>query len=423
MHEDGTHAPPRATRRLEASFICRVLWHLNPRAAAAVRTRERVRRDLQRTRSLTAVKIAVLAHLKFPIAQPYPGGLEMHTHLLTRALRRRGHRVTLFASQGSDPDLAPDPVCPPTGDALGDDARGAAIDRAEAEAYARIMAGVARGGFDLVHNNSLHALPLRRSRGLGIPMVTALHTPPFDSLAAGVRACAPGMAFTAVSRSLAEAWRGLVAEPRVIGNGIDLAAFAFRAEPAPEPYAFWSGRIVPEKGLHLAIAAARAAGLRLAFAGPRPDPAYWDAVIAPLLGDDLTDLGHLSHAALARGLAGARVALVTPRWEEPFGLVVAEALACGTPVAGFHRGALPDILDTACGRLARADDPRDLARAIGEAAGLDRRACRARAEALFDADAMTDRYEALYREVLARAVRSRGLREARVLDRRDAAGA
>jgi glycosyltransferase involved in cell wall biosynthesis len=147
------------------------------------------------------------------------------------------------------------------------------------------------------------------------------------------------------------------------------------------------------------------------------------AVIAPLLGGDLTDLGHLSHAALARQLAGARAALVTPRWEEPFGLVVAEALACGTPVAAFHRGALPDILDAECGRLARADDPSDLARAIGEAVTLDRRACRARAEALFDADAMTDRYEALYREVLARTVRSRGLRETRVHDRRDAAGA
>ncbi|MEQ4598141.1 MAG: glycosyltransferase, partial [Methylobacteriaceae bacterium] len=167
------------------------------------------------------MKIAVIAHLKFPIGQPYLGGLEMHTHHLAGALRARGHRVTLFASEGSDPALVPNPVCPPTGDALGDPVACERIERAELAAYERIMEAVARGGFDIVHNNSLHDLPLRASHTLPVPMTTALHTPPFESLAEGVRAAKPGMIFAAVSPSLAQEWQPLVPDARVIGNGID----------------------------------------------------------------------------------------------------------------------------------------------------------------------------------------------------------
>ena len=348
------------------------------------------------------MKIAVLAHLKYPIGQPYAGGLEMHTHLLTEALRERGHEAVLFASRGSDPELSPVILCDPTGDALESVEQEEAINRAEHDAYRAMMDAVAAGGFDLVHNNSLHDLPLRESAALGLPWVTVLHTPPFDLLVGGVKAADPDMAFVAVSASLKQEWAGLVPEARVVGNGIDLSTFAYGAQPDAPPYVFWSGRIVPEKGLHLAMEAAREAGLPLVFAGPRLNPGYWDTEIAPRLGPGMTHLGHLSHRDLALHLARARVAIVSPRWEEPFGLVAAEALACGTPVAAFRRGAMPDILDATCGRLAEPDDAGDLARAIRQAAGLSRRACRARAEALFDAAAMTERYLEVYDEVLAR---------------------
>lgn len=346
------------------------------------------------------MKIAVLAHLKYPIRQPYAGGLEMHTHLLTVALKRRGHTVTLFASRGSDPDLTPVMLCDATGDALKDPEREIAIDQAEHDAYRAIMDRVAIGGFDLVHNNAPHDVPLRESARLGIPFVTVLHTPPFASLVAGVMAADPTMAFLAVSPSLAQEWSEIVPGLQVVGNGVDLSTFAYAPTPNDPPHAFWSGRIVPEKGLHLAIDAARAVGLPLHFAGPRLNPGYWDAEIAPRLGPDLRHLGHLSHRDLARHIGQARVAVVSPRWEEPFGLVVAEALACGTPVAAFRRGAMPDILDVSCGRLAAADDAADLARAISEAANLSRRACRDRAEALYDAEAMTERYLEVYRRMV-----------------------
>ena len=327
----------------------------------------------------------------------------MHTHLLTAALRRHGHDVVLFASRGSDPALDPVTLCEPTGDALADPEREDEIDRAEADAYRRMMEMVADGDFDLVHNNSLHALPLQESGRLGLPWVTVLHTPPFDALNKGIVAADPDMAFLAVSPSLAQEWEPLVPHAQVVGNGVDLSTFAYNATADDPPYAFWSGRIVPEKGLHLAIDAARAAGMPLVFAGPKLYPVYWEQEIAPRLGPDLTHLGHLTHRDLARHLGRARVAIVSPRWEEPFGLVVAEALACGTPVAAFSRGAMPDILDGTCGRLADPDDVQSLAGAIRSAAGLSRRACRDRAEALYDAEEMFERYFAIYEEVIARA--------------------
>ena len=345
------------------------------------------------------MKIAVLAHLKHSIVQPFAGGLEMHTHLLTRALRQRGHDVTLYCSEGSDPALGAVEVCPPTGEGTGEARADAAIDAAEEAAYARMMRDVAAGGYDLIHNNSLHTLPLRLSGALPAPMVTILHTPPFVPLEAGIAVATTGLA--AVSRTLADQWRGIVSDLLVIGNGIDLAIFPFQPVPDPEPYAIWFGRIVPEKGLHLAIEATRLAGLPLAFAGPRPDEAYWTSQVAPRLGPDLVDLGHLSQTELADHLGRARVAVVTPRWEEPFGLVVAEALACGTPVAGFRRGALPEILDASSGCLAEPDNVADLARAIRAASGLERRACGDQARALFDAAVMVDRYEAFYAQVLS----------------------
>lgn len=341
------------------------------------------------------MKIAIISHLKFPIAQPFSGGLELHTHLLATRLRARGHEVNLFASRGSDPAVGTIGVCDPTGDDCD--------DAVESAAYLTIMAQIAAGGFDLVHNNCLHDLPLRASRGFATPMVSVLHTPPFEPYVDGMRERDPAMPVLAVSRSLAEEWRDIVPAAQIVGNGIDLEAFPFRRLAAQEGYAFWSGRIVPEKGLHLAIDAARAAGLPLLFAGPRPAPSYWDGEIAPRLGGGVTDLGHLAQPALSRWLGGARVALVSPRWEEPFGLVVAEALACGTPVAGFRRGALPDILDHETGRLAEPDDASDLARAVREASALDRAGCRRRAETLFDADHMIDAYEQVYRRLAGRA--------------------
>jgi glycosyltransferase involved in cell wall biosynthesis len=231
-------------------------------------------------------------------------------------------------------------------------------------------------------------------------MLTTLHTPPFCWLESGIRLSKPGMRYVAVSEATARMWSHVARVDRVVPNGINLAHFAFRAVPEETPYLVWYGRIVPEKGLHLAIDAAKLAGLPLRIAGPQSDPAYFASAIAPRLGGDIRYVGHLGHGLLAALVGGARAALCTPCWEEPYGLVVAEALACGTPVAAFRRGGVPDILDQACGVIAEPDDVASLAQAALAAVQLDRRACRARAESTCDADRMVDRYEALYEEMM-----------------------
>lgn len=345
------------------------------------------------------MQIGIIAHLKHPIAEPFAGGLEMHTHLLARSLRERGHEVTVFASSKSEASLGLEAICTET--AIASVGTAEATDIAffkEHHAYLSLMNDLRHRDFDIIHNNSLHYLPVSMADSLPMPMVTTLHTPPFCWLESGIRLCAArNKAFVGVSQLVADLWGHVRPIDGVILNGIDLKGFAFHAEADPEGYLVWYGRIVPEKGLHLAIDAARRIGLPLKIAGPILDEAYFQSRIAPALGVDAVHVGHLDHSELAKLVGGARAFLCTPMWDEPYGLVVAEALACGVPVAAFARGAIPEILDEACGVLATPDDVGSLAEAGLRALSLDRRACRARAERMCNAERMVDDYEALYR--------------------------
>lgn len=349
------------------------------------------------------LRIGIIAHLKYPIAEPFAGGLEMHTHLLARSLRERGHDVTVFASSRSDAALGLEAICDAT--ALAEVGSAEAHDVAffkEHHAYLSLMKDLRQRDFDVIHNNSLHYLPVSMSDTLPMPMVTTLHTPPFCWLESGVRLCSdPRHSFAAVSRAVAGLWHHVAYADQVILNGIDLKEFAFHREPDAQPYLVWYGRIVPEKGLHFAIEAARLIGMPLRIAGPVLNHDYFSAKIQPHLGTDVIHVGHLEHSNLARLIGGARAFLCTPMWDEPYGLVVAEALACGVPVAAFARGAIPEILDESCGVLAIPDDVASLASAGLAALSLNREDCRRRAEGTCDARRMIDGYEALYHRQIA----------------------
>ncbi len=160
---------------------------------------------------------------------------------------------------------------------------------------------------------------------------------------------------------------------------------------------------MPEKAPHHAMEAARRAGLPLVLAGPAQDLSYFRDEIEPRLSDEITYAGHLTQHQLAQLLRRASVSVVTPMWDEPYGLVAAESIACGTPVAGYARGGLPEVVGQEGGFLVAPGDVDALAAALSRARRLDRRAVRRHAELTCGADAMIDAYERLYR-TSARAV-------------------
>lgn len=352
------------------------------------------------------MRIAVLAHVRQPIAEPFMGGMEAHAWHLVTGLQARGHAVVLFAAGDSDPRFAIDPVLAEHYEKVFPWAE----HRSSAPLIAHVDAGfaaagdrIAAGGFDVVHNNSLHRFPLRWPGTGGVPTVTSLHVPPFDALHWFVKDSAtPAHRLTVTSASQLKAWwpGEVPAEVSVLHNGIDPAAWPYRDRG--DGSAAWCGRITPNKGTHLAVQAARRGGLPLTLYGTIEEPDYWRDVVAPLLGDGIRYGGHLGSADLAEALGQASVFLFTPCWDEPFGLVAVEAMACGLPVASFDMGAAREVIAEA-GAFAAGQDAVALARAIPAAMAIARGIPRARVMRLFTRDIWLDRCEGLYQQVRAAA--------------------
>lgn len=347
--------------------------------------------------------VAIVATARFAITEPAAGGLEVHTRVLATELLARGHKVTVYAAGGDGPfDVEVMLPVDFTGSetARRDVASPAVTLLSEHHSYLDAMLRIADADHDVVHVNAVHYLPFVSSSLVRAPMVGTLHSPPTPWLESAIvlakRSRRPPWLIS-VSAANAKAWgHGVVNE--VIHNGIDLTSWM--TGPGGDGVV-WTGRLAPEKAPHLAIDAARAAGRSITLLGPVFDDAYFDREVVPRLDHDVTYLGHADTAGLAEAVGRAAVAVVTPEWEEPFGLVVAEALACGTPVAAFDRGALAELLDDRVGRLAPPADVPALARAIDVASGLDRATCRRVAEDRFAATTMAKRYERCFSGVVA----------------------
>ena len=364
------------------------------------------------------LRIAVIGGVRFDSFEPHAGGLERHSDLLARALVRSGHQVTVFAGHAQASVAAPYAHRPVTDRPLRlseaarrDVAMPPMEFMVEHDAYLRLEDAVTSGEFDVIHNNSLHYLPVLWHRD--VPIVHTLHTPPTPWLESAhyIRRerAAPRQRAISVSHANGRAW-GEICDG-TIHNGIELDrwrngghAVGRRdddgATPRRDRYGVWTGRIVPEKGPVDAILAARALDLPLILAGPIHDTTYFDDTVRPELDADRIYVGHLKVDEVASLVAGAAVTFVTPRWQEPFGLVVAESAAAGTPVAAYATGAMTELVEPAIGCLARPGDTTDLARAAREAALLSREAVRARAVERFSDQVMADRYARLYTELV-----------------------
>ncbi len=345
------------------------------------------------------LRIAMLAPPWIATPAPGYGGVEAVVFELTEALVERGHDVTLLAAPGSRSSA-------PTV-ALLDEAHPDEIERStyESDHVARAFAYVdaarlAGRPFGVVHDHCGFTALAMADR-LHTPMLHTLHgafTPQTTAFYAhnGHKA----MTVAISHAQLATAPQALRQAP-VIPNPIDAAAWPFRADK--DDYLFWIGRITPEKGPHRAIAAAAAAGVPLILAGiVQPGQrAYFDEHIAPHIdGDRVRFVGEVAGARKRALFAGACALLMPIRWNEPFGMVMIEALVCGTPVIAFPEGAASElVVDGVTGFL--VDDEEAMAAAVARLGEIDPRRCRAWAVERSDVGIVAARYEQAYATAMA----------------------
>ena len=335
------------------------------------------------------MRIAMLAPISWRTPPRHYGPWELVTSLLTEALVARGIDTTLFATQDSGTAGKLAGVCPaPYSEDPGIDAKVWEMLHV-AHVFERA------GEFDLIHNQA-DFVPLAFSRLVETPLVTTIHGFSSRTHPARLQGYEDRVHYVAISDADRHPDLRYAA---TIHHGIRLEDFPF--DPRGSEDLLFFGRIHPDKGAAEAIAAARRAGRRLIMAGIVQDQDYHDAQVAPALDQRSRDLSRPGRrrGPRADALGAARALLHLINFDEPFGLSVVEALACGTPVIASNRGSMPELIDH--GVTGFLVDGVDAAvEAIDRVGEIDRAACRAAVAARFTVDRMADRYLDLYRSLL-----------------------
>jgi glycosyltransferase involved in cell wall biosynthesis len=250
-----------------------------------------------------------------------------------------------------------------------------------------------------VHDHTLVG-PLYAARPPGLPVVTPNHGPFDGDLAALYRVVAHHVPVIAISRHQAST-AGAVPIAAVIHHGVDLDRFPFGEGHGG--YALFLGRMAPEKGVHTAVRVARAAGMPLRIAAKmreEAERAYFEERVKPLLGGDVEYVGEVGGHAKLDLLSDAACLLNPIAWPEPFGMVMIEALACGTPVVATPCGAAPEIVDEGITGFL-ANDAAGLAATLAKVGDLDRHACRRAVKERFSMTRLAEDHLRLYERVLA----------------------
>jgi glycosyltransferase involved in cell wall biosynthesis len=333
------------------------------------------------------MKVAMLGPIAWRTPPRHYGPWERVTSLLTEGLVRRGVEVTLFATADSETSARLDFVAP----------HGYAEDPQmdgrvwEALHVARAMERSVE--FDIVHNQ-LDWLPLVFGAQWAAPMVTTIHGFSGEAILPAYEGSAS--AFVSISDADRSPALDYVA---TVHRGIDMAELHSSAATGDDLVVF--GRIHPDKGIADAIEIAAGAGRRLVICGIVQDPAYFAERIEPHVdGDRVVYRGSVGAAERAEVLTSAAVLLHPIHFDEPFGLSVVEAMACGTPVVAYRRGSMAEIIDEGVTGFV-VDDVAAAVDRVDGAVALDRRAVRARARERFDVERMVDGYLEVYDRVLA----------------------
>ncbi|MCC7417142.1 MAG: glycosyltransferase family 4 protein [Acidobacteria bacterium] len=335
-----------------------------------------------------------IAHIA-PVATTIPpnksGSVEQMTYLLTEGLVARGHDVTLFATGDSTTTAKLEAIYP----------HGYWHDPHmwpwELYEMLNLAAAVERArDFDIIHYEAAYyPMSLAFARLSPTPIVQTLHHSPSEA-EVGLWSRYPEAPFIAISNEQARLLAGLNVTDVVL-HGIDVGQFAFRAEP--DDYLLFLGRFTEGKGVLQAIELAKRVGLRLILAAAEDE--YYRRHVAPLVdGNRIVYFGEADHAAKVRLYGGARALLYPIQAREPFGLVLAEAMACGTPVAALDRGAVREIVDDGVTGIV-FDDLEQMAGELPRVFDLDRARVRQQAVERFGIDRMVDEYVAAYRRLTA----------------------
>jgi len=353
------------------------------------------------------MRVAIVAPLVTAIREPQRGGSQAFVSDLARGLVARGHEVDLYCASGSrvpgvrvvDTGVDPSALAATLYRASGPAANGLAAAEA---AFAGVYAAVREVRYDVVHNHAFDPPAIRLAKTLRAPVVHTLHLPPDGAVADALREVARSdraPIVAGVSATQAGAWRRVIAVDAILPPFIPTRAI--RWSPSAGEGAVFAGRFSPEKGVIEAIEIARAAGVRIDVYGDSYDPDYARERIYPRRADPGVVLHDgIPRTAIWEVMARAAVVLCPARWEEPFGMVAAEAQACGTPVVAFDRGALHEVIaDTETGFLVPPDDISAAADAVTRAGELARSRCRDHAESRLDLELSLDAHEQLYTRV------------------------
>ncbi|WP_375469757.1 glycosyltransferase family 4 protein [uncultured Nostoc sp.] len=341
------------------------------------------------------MRIAQVAPLWERVPPPAYGGVELVVGLLTDELVRRGHEVTLFAS-GDSISLAKLTSVHP---------RALRLDRTIKDYSVYEMLNLASvyeraEEFDIIHSHVGHGT-LAYANLVTTPTVHTLHgifTPDNEK----IFSFGKKQPYVNISDAQREPRLGLNYLATVY-NGIDVSSYEFHAQPENPPYLAFLGRMSPEKGAHLAIEIAKETGWHLKMAGKVDvvDVEYFEKEIKPHIdGKQIEYLGEANHIQKNALMGGAVATLFPITWREPFGLVMVESMASGTPVIAIKLGSTEEVISHGkTGFL--CNNIQECISAIDQVTELDRYACRQHVENIFSVKHMTDGYEAVYQQVIA----------------------
>ena len=338
------------------------------------------------------MRIAQVAPLRERVPPPSYGGIELVVSHLTDELVRRGHEVTLFASGDSLTQAKLEAVCDR---ALRLDPNVVNCDAYELLELSQVYQRAAE--FDLIHSH-LGVLTLASAGLVTTPTVHTLHHSfnPDTSKIYTHHSKQPYISISDAQRKIDLNYVGTVY------NGIDEKSYPFVVEPENPPYLAFLGRFSPEKGPQHAISIAKQTGWRLKMAGKLDeiDKKFFEQEIAPHIdGKQVQYLGEVNHEEKAELLGNAAITLFPITWQEPFGLVMTESMAAGTPVIARSMGSVPEVIaDGKTGFLCETVD--DFVNAVRRLGEIDRRACRNHVEMNFSIKSMVDGYLDVYRKAM-----------------------